>query len=99
MFEAPVRELLQKPLTARLATIDKSGYPHVVPLWFDMDGDDIIIVSDRNTRKVDYIALNSKGCVQMGGDAEAGVGYLFKGDLTVEPDPDYKWLRQVTLRY
>jgi general stress protein 26 len=99
MFNSAVRELLQKPLTARLATIDKNGYPHVVPLWFDMDGDDVIIVSDRNTRKIDYIALNPKGCLQLGGDAEAGVGYLLKGDLIVEPDPDYKWLKQVTRRY
>ena len=99
MLDAPVRELLQKPITARLSTIDKQGYPHTVPLWFDVEGDDLIIISDRNTRKVDYIALNPKGCIQIGGDAEAGVGYLFKGDLTIEPDPDYKWLRQVTLRY
>ena len=82
MLDAPVLELLQKPITARLSTIDKNGYPHTVPLWFDMDGDDIIIISDRNTRKVDYIALNPKGCIQIGGDAEASVGYLFKGDLS-----------------
>ena len=99
MFKPEVQEVLQKVVTARLATIDKNGYPHVVPLWFDMDGDDIIFESDRNTRKIDYIALNPKGCFQIGGDETTGAGYLFKGDLTVEPDPDYKWLRQITLRY
>ena len=99
MFTPEVREVLAKAVTARLSTIDKQGYPHTVPLWFDLDGDEIIIISDRNTRKIDYIALNNKGCFQIGGDAEVGTGYLFKGDLIVEPDPDYKWLRQVTLRY
>ena len=99
MFNDQVREVLQKVVTARLATIDRNGFPHVVPLWFEMDGEDIIIISDRNTRKIDYIALNNKGCFQIGGDETVGAGYLFKGDLTVEEDPDYKWLRQVTLRY
>lgn len=99
MFNDQAREVLQKPIIARLGTIDKNGYPHVVPLWFDVDGDDIMIISDRKTRKVDFIALNPKGSVQIGGDESSGPGYLFKGDLSVEEDPDYKWLRQVTLRY
>lgn len=94
-----VREFLQAPFVARLSTIDDNGFPHTVPLWFDLEGDDIIIISDRNTRKIDHIARNSKGCVQIGGDVNDGAGYLFKGTLTVELDPDYKWLRQVTLRY
>ena len=41
MLDETVREFLQKPLIARLATIDGNGYPHTVPLWFDVDGDDI----------------------------------------------------------
>ncbi len=99
MFNDQVREVLKKPLIARLGTIDKQGYPHIVPLWFDMDGDDIVITSDRKTRKIDYIALNPKGCVQIGGDESSGVGYVFKGILSVEEDPGYRWVRQITLRY
>lgn len=97
MFTDEIREILSKPTIARLSTIDAKGYPHTVPLWFDVDGDDIMIISDRNTRKVDHIAVNPKGCVQIGGDD--GAGYLFKGQLSVEPDPNYRWLVQVTRRY
>jgi hypothetical protein len=35
----------------------------------------------------------------VGGDESSGAGYLFKGELSVEPDPDYRWLKQVTRRY
>lgn len=94
-----VRQFLQRPRIARLSTIDANGYPHTVPLWFDLDGDDIIIISDRNTRKIDQIAVNPKGNIQIGGDTNDSAGYTFKGNLTVEPDPNYRWLVQVTRRY
>lgn len=94
-----VRQFLQQPRIARLSTIDANGYPHTVPLWFDLDGDDIIIISDRNTRKIEQIAVNPKGNIQIGGDTNDSAGYMFKGKLTVEPDPNYRWLVQVTRRY
>ncbi len=99
MFTTEVREFLKKPLVARMSTIDGYGYPHTVPLWFDVDGDDIVIISDRNTRKIDHIARDPRGCLQVGGDAGDGAGYLFKGALSVETDVDYRWLAQVTRRY
>lgn len=99
MFTDEVREFLKKPLIARLGTVDAKAYPHVVPLWFDVDGDDLIIISDRKTRKVDHIGGGTKGAIQVGGDPGDGVGYLFKGQLTVEPDSDFKWLTQITRRY
>jgi nitroimidazol reductase NimA-like FMN-containing flavoprotein (pyridoxamine 5'-phosphate oxidase superfamily) len=99
MFNDEARRLLQKPLIARVSTIDLHGSPHTVPVWFDMDGDDIMIISDRNTRKIDHIARSAKGCVQIGGDTGDGAGYLFKGALSVEVDPDYRWLAQLTRRY
>ena len=99
MFTTEVCEFLKKPSIARMSTIDGYGYPHTVPLWFDVEGDDIVIISDRNTRKIEHIARNPKGNVQIGGDAGDGGGYLFKGELSVEADTDYRWLKQVTRRY
>lgn len=103
MFTPEHMEVLKQPLIARLSVIDKDGYPHTVPLWFDVDGDDLVIISDRNTRKVDYIKLNPKGSLCIGGGdvggGHLGTGYLFKGELMLEEDPDYMWLRRVTLRY
>ncbi len=101
MLTEEVRQFLQQPRIARLSTIDDDGFPHIVPLWFDLDGDDLIIISDRNTRKIDHIARNPNGALQVGGDAEpaGSPGYMFKGILSVEPDPNYRWLAQVTRRY
>jgi nitroimidazol reductase NimA-like FMN-containing flavoprotein (pyridoxamine 5'-phosphate oxidase superfamily) len=90
MFTPQARELLRKPLIARTSVIDPQGYPHTVPVWYAMDGDDVVIISVRDTRKVDYIKSNPKGCIVIGGDE--GAGYMIKGDFSAEPDPDHKWM-------
>jgi hypothetical protein len=93
------RDFLQKPLIARMAVIDPEGYPHTVPVWFMMDGSDVVIISVRNTRKVGYITANSKGSVTIGGDTLDGQGYLLKGDFSIEEDPAGEWLKKVTFHY
>jgi PPOX class probable F420-dependent enzyme len=99
MFPDIVREFLQKPLIARVSTIDPNGYPHTVPVWFALDGDDIVIISVRETRKVGHILANPKGAVTIGGDPEDGAGYLIKGEFSIEPDPEDAWVRKMTYRY
>ncbi len=98
-----VREFLKTPLIARLSVTDANGYPHTVPLWFDVDGDDLVIITDRKTRKVDYLNANPKASVCIGGGeiaaGEITPGWLFKGEGHVEEDPGYAWLRRMTYRY
>ena len=31
--------------TAKLATVRKDGRPHVVPVWFELDGDDLVFTT------------------------------------------------------
>lgn len=99
MITDPVRQLLQKPLIARMSTLDADGYPHTVPVWFMLDGDGIVIISVRQTRKVGHIQANPKGSVCIGGDTGDGGGYLFKGEFTLEEDPDDAWMKKLIDRY
>lgn len=99
MFDAAAREFLQKALIARLSVIDPEGYPHTVPVWFKLDGDDIIVITERGTRKVQHALRNPQGAVAIGGDAGDGAGYLIKGDLSLEEDPDRAWTRALTFHY
>lgn len=43
-----VRQFLSKLRVARLATVGLNGYPHVVPIWFRREDDDIVFGSDRD---------------------------------------------------
>ena len=102
MISAQVRSFLESPHVARLSVVDSNGYPHTVPLWYAIDGDDIVMISHRNTRKVDYVGKNPKASICIGGGEgadSAAAGYLFKGECKAEEDVGEKWLRLITHRY
>ena len=46
------RRVLDAPLNAMLATVNRDGSPHVVPVGFGFDGVRILMPSSSNTRKV-----------------------------------------------
>jgi PPOX class probable F420-dependent enzyme len=37
--------LLARPRTAKLATVRADGRPHVAPVWFDLDGDQLLFTT------------------------------------------------------
>ena len=82
-----------------MSVIDPEGFPHTVPVWFMLDGDDVVIIAERSTRKVGYLAVNPKGAVAVGGDTNDGAGYLIKGCFAIEPDPDDAWTAKLTRHY
>ena len=61
LSQAWVKELLNQALPARLATADpRTMQPHVVPVWFEWDGERIWISSFRSTRKIREIRRNPR---------------------------------------
>lgn len=99
MLTDEMREFLKKPLIARMTTLDSNGYPHIVPVWYLLDGDDIVVTSMQKTRKNGHIKNNAKGALTVGGQPGDGGGYLFKGDWEIEPDPDNAWLMKIAVHY
>jgi len=94
-----VRVLLQKPLIARMSVIDSRGYPHTIPVWYALDGDEVVVVGVRATRKTDYIKVNPKGAIQIGGDPTSAEGYLLKGTFALEEGTSDYWLTHITHLY
>ena len=95
-----VRQFLNKPRIARLATQGVDGYPHVVPIWFRRDGDDIVFGSDRANRKVRNALANAKGAVVIGGELPIDdEGYMIQGDLSIADDVNNVSMRKLLLRY
>lgn len=98
-FSAKQKAFLQRPQIARIAVIDNKGYPHSVPIWYSLDGNDLMFFSSRSAKKIDYIQGNAKGAVCVGGDPYGSEGYLIKGEFSLEEDQAHRWLSEITHRY
>jgi PPOX class probable F420-dependent enzyme len=99
MLTDPQRAFLAVPRIARLATIDRDGYPHVVPIWFGLDGDDIVFMSDRENTKVRNALARPQGAVSIGGDRDDDAGYLIRGVLSVYDDVGHAVAHQLLSHY
>lgn len=99
MFDDQLRDLLTQPVIVRFSTIRPDGYPHTVPVWFLLEGDELLVFALSETRKVKNALANPKGCLSIGGDPPSSPGYLIDGDLTVEDDPDHVVAARITRHY
>ena len=43
--------MLSGTRTAKLATVRADGRPHVAPVWFDLDGDEIVFTTGKDSVK------------------------------------------------
>ena len=100
VLTSSVRRFLAAPRIARLCTLGRDGYPHVVPIYFMRQGDDIVFGSDRHEAKVRNALRNPRAAVVIGGEPDRdSAGYMIQGDLTVEAEPDLALIRRLLLRY
>jgi predicted pyridoxine 5'-phosphate oxidase superfamily flavin-nucleotide-binding protein len=94
-----IRTFLETPRVAYLSTIDLQGYPHTVPVWFAVDGDDLVFSATKGRARVKHILANPKGAVTIGGNLGEAEGYLIKGEFKTEEDPSHGSRNQIIRRY
>jgi general stress protein 26 len=94
-----IRTFLEQPQLAYLSTIDLLGYPHTVPVWFALDGDDLIFSTQKQRVRLKHIQANTKGAVVIGGEVSDGEGYLLQGKLRIEEDINQALRYSIIYRY
>jgi predicted pyridoxine 5'-phosphate oxidase superfamily flavin-nucleotide-binding protein len=99
MFSDELQEFLKKPHIARVSTIDADGYPHTVGIWYAIDGDELLMTTPRNAKKINHIQVNPKGSISIGGAPGDGGGWLFKGSFIISDEKAWPWLEQMTYHY
>jgi nitroimidazol reductase NimA-like FMN-containing flavoprotein (pyridoxamine 5'-phosphate oxidase superfamily) len=81
---------LAQPLIARIATASPSTHrPHVVPVWFEWDGESIWISTFRSTRKIRELQANPLCSIAID-SADSGVdfrGVVFEGPAELVTAP------------
>lgn len=79
----------------RLATASKDGKPHVVPVVYALDGEDVIITVDYKTKKLKNVRENKKVALVVD-EYRPNRGLMVEGDCEVfERGKEYLRLLQI----
>jgi PPOX class probable F420-dependent enzyme len=82
--------------TGKLATTRKDGRPHVVPVWFALDGDDIVFTTAVNSVKAHALRRTGQACLCVDDQQPPYSFVTIEGNATLGEDLDQ--VRQVATR-
>jgi PPOX class probable F420-dependent enzyme len=105
MQEMPPEEyrafLLERPRTAKLATVRADGRPHVAPIWFDLDGDIVVFTTWHATVKAANLRHEPRVCLCIDDDTPPYAFVIFEGTATLSEDPTelLHWATSIAGRY
>ncbi len=87
--------------TAKLAVSRKNGAPHVVPIWFVLDGDDVIFTTSEKTVKGKAILRDPRVALCVDDDDPPFAFVSIEGTVTISRDPDdlLAWATKLGGRY
>ncbi|MEV7565602.1 PPOX class F420-dependent oxidoreductase [Streptomyces tanashiensis] len=87
--------------TAKLATVRDDGSPHVVPVWFLLDGDDLVFNTGKETVKGRNLARDGRValCIEDDTPPFAYVSVRGRAELSEDPDDLRQWAARIGGRY
>jgi PPOX class probable F420-dependent enzyme len=93
--------LLEGTRTGHLATTRKDGSAHVAPIWFTLDGDDVIFMTGSDTVKGRTLARDPRAALSVDEPAPPYAFVTIAGRCELSDDLDelYRWALQISHRY
>ncbi|MEO7908491.1 MAG: PPOX class F420-dependent oxidoreductase [Roseiflexaceae bacterium] len=93
--------LLERPRTAKLATVRADGRPHVAPIWFDLDGDALVFTTWHTTVKAANLRRDPRVSLCIDDDTPPYAFVLFEGSATISEDAAElrRWATSIAGRY
>ena len=87
--------------TAKLATVRRDGRPHVAPIWFDLDGDDIVFTTGVDSVKGRTIRRDPRVSVCVDDERPPFSFVIIEGDARIVEDADelLRWATSIAGRY
>ncbi|MGD0395796.1 MAG: pyridoxamine 5'-phosphate oxidase family protein [Nitrososphaerales archaeon] len=90
-------KFLQTHESCRLATASKGGKPHVVPVVYALDGEDIVIAVDYKTKKLKSLRENPKVALVVD-EYRPNRGLMIEGDCEI-PERGKEYLRLLQILF
>lgn len=93
--------LLDGTRTAKLATVRADGRPHVAPVWFLLDGDDLVFNTGESTVKAATIRRDGRVAVCVDDERFPFSYVLVEGTATLSDDlaEVRSWAERIAARY
>jgi PPOX class probable F420-dependent enzyme len=93
--------LLERPRTAKLASVRADGRPHVAPVWFDLDGETIVFTTWHTTVKAANIRRDSRVCLCIDDEAPPFAFAIVEGSATLSDNLEelVYWATRIAARY
>lgn len=95
------RFLAEGTRTGKLATMRKDGRPHVVPIWFVLDGDDLVFNTGASSIKAHSIRRDPRVAICVDREEPLYDYVLVEGTATISDDLDEMliWATRIAARY
>ncbi len=96
-----LRFLADGARTGKLATASPTGLPHVAPIWFLVDGRDLVFTTGRDTVKGRNLRANPRAALSVDAEPYPHSFVVVRGAVTViELAPDLlDWATRLAARY
>src|SRR5262245_39073267 len=88
--------ILADARTAKLATVRPDGRPHVAPVWFTLDGDDLLFTTGANTVKGKNILANPPVAISVDEEVFPFAFVLIEGTAKIQALPPNELLPYTT---
>src|SRR4051794_25984223 len=87
--------------TAKIATSSPKGRPHVAPVWFIVDGDDLVFITTATSAKGRHLHANPRAAVAVEDDAFPYAFVVARGSVTLDDEPSdrLEWATRIASRY
>jgi PPOX class probable F420-dependent enzyme len=92
------RDLLRRPLRASLSTLLPSGHPQTQPVWFELDGEVVLVHTIRESRKGRNLLADPRATILVVDPEDTSRWIEIRGDVEVTDD-DIERLDGVTRAY
>lgn len=93
--------IIEKIRTGKLATVRSDGRPHVVPVWFDLDGDTLVFNTAESSVKALNMKRDSRVCICVDEEIPPFAFVQIEGTAEISTDPEAVkyWATRIGGRY
>lgn len=87
--------------TGKLATVGPDGQPHVVPIWYVLDGDAIIFMTGESTAKAKHMRREPRVALCVDDESPPYAFVMVQGTVQYSPNPPemLDWSTRIAARY